>query len=244
MTSAGTAIRSSAIQNNSGVIETIIKSAYQGITYINNWTSISLILILIALTPFIYNMLINNEFYKKFKWKWIFCSMVLSYGAICAMLCVPFYAMGSFGAGRLTDVIYITFILLAVLNYTFIVGIILKYIDITKFTKYILNIKTYIICITYILILVTISVAGNANTYTTSHEAIIELVNGEAKKFDEEMDNRIKYYLDDSITDVEVEPLTVHPKLLYFEDLSTDSNDWKNVEASIYYNKNTIKVKK
>lgn len=244
MTSAGTAIRSSAIHNNSGVIETIIKSAYQGITYINNWTSISLILILIALTPFIYNMLINNEFYKKFKWKWIFCSIVLSYGAICAMLCVPFYAMGSFGAGRLTDVIYITFILLAVLNYTFIVGIILKYIDITKFTKYILNIKTYIICITYILILVTISVAGNANTYTTSHEAIIELVSGEAKKFDEEMDNRIKYYLDDSITDVEVDPLTVHPKLLYFEDLSTDSNDWKNVEASIYYNKNTIKVKK
>lgn len=243
MTSPGTLIRSNAIDNHGGVIETIINSAYQGLTYINQWTSISLILALVTLTPFIYNMVTKNEFYKKIKWKWSLCSIILSYGAICAMLCVPYYAMGSFGAGRLTDVVYITFVLLAVLNYIYFMCILLKYIDVTNVVKYFSNIKTYILCLIYILILITISIAGNGDSYTTSHEAIVELVNGEAQKFDEEMDSRIKYYLDDSLTDIELEPLTVHPELLYFEDLSTDSKDWKNVEASIYYDKNTIKVK-
>ncbi len=243
MTSPGTLIRSNAIANHGGVIETIISSAYQGITYINNWTSISLILILVALTPFIYNMATNNEFYKKAKWQGLLLSIILSYGAICAMLCVPYYAMGSFGAGRLTDIVYITFVLLSILNYTYAMCIVLKYVDLTKFANYISNTKTYIGCLVYIMILGIISIAGNGEIYTTSHEAVIELMNGEAQKFDEEMDSRIQYYLDESINDVEVEPLTVHPKLLYFEDLATDSSDWKNVEASIYYNKNTIKVK-
>lgn len=243
MTSPGTLIRSNAIANHGGVIETIISSAYQGITYINEWTSLSLILIIVAITPFIYNMVTNNEFYKKVKWQGMFLSIILSYGAICAMLCVPYYAMGSFGAGRLTDVVYITFVLLAILNYTYLMCILLKNIDFTNTANYISNVKTYISCFAYLIILITISVAGNGNSYTTSHEAIVELIRGEAKQFDKEMDSRIKYYLDESLTDVEVDALTVRPKLLYFEDLSTDSKDWKNIEASIYYDKNTIKVK-
>lgn len=243
MTSEGTAIRSSAIDCNSGIIETMIKSAYQAIIYINEWTSISLILMLIAATPFIYTMLTKNNFYQKIKWKWIFISIILSYGAICAMLCVPYYAMGWFGAGRLTDIVYITFVVLTVLNYTYAMGIILKYIDITNVVNYIANIKTYILCFAYILVLIIIAIAGNENTYTTSHEALVELISGEAKEYDEEMNSRIKYYSDESLVDVELEPLTVYPKLLYFQDLSTDSKDWKNIDAAIYYDKNTIKIK-
>ena len=243
MTSEGTAIRSNAIDCNSGIIETMIKSAYQAIIYINEWTSISLILMLIAATPFIYTMLTKNNFYQKIKWKWIFISIILSYGAICAMLCVPYYAMGWFGAGRLTDIVYITFVVLTVLNYTYAMGIILKYIDITNVVNYIANIKTYILCFAYILVLIIIAIAGNEYTYTTSHEALVELISGEAKEYDEKMDSRIKYYLDESLVDVELEPLTVYPKLLYFQDLSTDSKDWKNIDAAIYYDKNTIKIK-
>ena len=243
MTSEGTAIRSNAIDCNSGIIETMIKSAYQAIIYINEWTSISLILMLIAATPFIYTMLTKNNFYQKIKWKWIFISIILSYGAICAMLCVPYYAMGWFGAGRLTDIVYITFVVLTVLNYTYAMGIILKYIDITNVVNYIANIKTYILCFAYILVLIIIAIAGNENTYTTSHEALVELISGEAKEYDEEMDSRIKYYSDESLVDVELESLTVYPKLLYFQDLSTDSKDWKNIDAAIYYDKNTIKIK-
>lgn len=243
MTSPGTLIRSSAINNHGGVIETIIKSAYQGITYINNWTSLSLILILAALTPYIYKMVKDKEFYKKVKWQGIFISILLSYGAICAMLCVPYYAMGSFGAGRLTDVVYITFSLLSVLNYTYFICILLKYVDMSNIINSISKINTAISCALFMVALVIVSIAGNGTQPTTSNEALKELISGEAMLYDEQMDNRIKYYLDESITNVEIDPVTVHPKLLYFEDLSTDANDWKNVEASIYYNKETIKVK-
>lgn len=243
MTAKGTIIRSNAINNNSGIIETIIHSAYQGIIYVNEWISFSLILMLASLTPFIYTMLTKNSFYKKIKWKWIFISITLSYGAICAMLCVPYYAMGWFGAGRLTDIVYIAFVILSVLNYTYVIGLILKYLNIDNIVKYVTNTKTYILCLAYIFALIIISIAGNENMYTTSHEALIELISGDAKKYDEEMDSRMEYYLDKSLVDVELEPLTVYPKLLYFQDLSTDSKDWKNIDAAIYYDKNTIKIK-
>lgn len=243
MTAPGTLIRSSAINNHGGVIETVFKSAYQGVTYINNWTSFSLVVLLAMLTPFIYKMLIEGEFYKKIKWQSLAVSIIFSYGAICAMLCVPYYAMGSFGAGRLTDVIYITFIILSILNYINVMCMLLKYVNTSVLVEQMSKVNKYICGIMYAFAIIVIVIAGNGNQCTTAHEAFKELKSGEAWLYDEEMDSRIEYYLDDSIEDVEVDPVTVHPKLLYFEDLSTDVKDWKNVEASIYYNKKTIKVK-
>lgn len=243
MTAPGTLVRSSAINNHGGVIETIIQSAYQGITYINNWHSISLVVLLAMLTPFIYKMLVEGEFYKKVNWQSLCISLIFSYGAICAMLCVPYYAMGSFGAGRLTDVVYITFTVLAILNYVNLMCIFMKYVDISNFVEQISKLNKIICVGLYIVGIVIIAIAGNSGQFTTSHEAFKELISGEAWVYDEEMNSRIEYYLDNAIEDVEIEPVTVQPKLLYFEDLSTDAMDWENVEASIYYNKRTIRVK-
>ena len=61
----------------------------------------------------------------------IACSLIV----ICGMFAVPYYAMSQFGAPRLTNVVWITFIILSWINYTFILSVICKYKILTLNSK-------------------------------------------------------------------------------------------------------------
>ena len=59
-------------------------------------------------------------------WGMIGC-LVFDFTLISAMYCVPYYAMGVFGEGRVLDTIYCAYIVLLLLTYWYFVGFVLKY---------------------------------------------------------------------------------------------------------------------
>ena len=62
------------------------------------------------------------------------------------------------------------------------------------------------------------------------------------KVYREEWDNRFKVLEDDSIKEVEFQPLTYRPYPLFVRDFNADSNEWPNDAARILYNKKVLVV--
>ncbi len=57
------------------------------------------------------------------------------------------------------------------------------------------------------------------------------------------MNERLNLYLDENIKKVELNPLTVKPKLIFFADVSENADLWTNKAVERYYNKDTVFIK-
>jgi hypothetical protein len=73
-------------------------------------------------------------------------------------------------------------------------------------------------------------------------EAIRELASGQAKQYYQEAMIRKEIYQDESILDAEVEPYSVKPYLLYFDDITDDPENWKNKGVIEFYRKDSVKL--
>jgi len=78
---------------------------------------------------------------------------------------------------------------------------------------------------------------------TTGNVCLTVLVDGSAAEYAAELDAREKLYLDPTIKDLALEPLSVTPFPLYFSDLTTGMDDWSNQALCLFYDKNTVVVK-
>ena len=152
----------------------------------------------------------------------------------CAMLAVPYHAMGSFGAGRIKNIIW--------MGYMTMVGILIIYTVIwaSKKIHFVDELLSKIqawdkrfIAIIFCLLLVLFS----RNMYSV----IGELKDGTAKTFAQQYEERyelMKEYRESGKL-VEVDPL-IESKNLKFDDISTDLNDWRNQSWSEYYLVDTV----
>lgn len=236
----GTAARQSCFIKQS-IFSTIFATIKYCRLLLGEWINLSWILSLVLITPISLKIIEkNNNCFSKFPLKTIICSIII----ICGMCCVPYYAMGSFGAGRVKNVIWIMFVICSIIIYTQILGFLIckNIIDLSKIEKS----KYYEISIIGIYFVSLIGLFGISvfGSESTSLLAIKELKNGMAKKYCQEMDSRIEKYNDKNIKDVEVEELKNKSQLLFFSDLETDPNIWPNVDIARYYDKEKVYIKK
>ena len=73
----------------------------------------------------------------------------------------------------------------------------------------------------------------------TSYAAYVSLKTGEAKNFYEEYMERVSLLESDKEV-IELQPYTIRPYLLYFEDITTDKYDWKNSALASRYGKKSV----
>ena len=157
------------------------------------------------------------------------------------MLCVPYYALGGYGAGRINNVIYFTFVILTLVN----VILFVKYLSDTK----VLNLKKMKVFMPKymyyvgIFIIVFIGIIGSSlYYYSTSYEAVNELVTGEAQEYSKENYARVEKYTDKSIKEVIVSPFEHKPYLIVGADVCeiTDTQKCENNAINKYYDKKVI----
>lgn len=122
-TAPGTAVRADALTQAS-IPETIVAVIKEMRSVISDWINIQWLLSLIVITPFSIRLARRNK--GKFSWLLSCCFFFISVLIICGMFAVPYYAMSYFGAGRVTNVIWITFTVLSWINYTLLVGLLIQ----------------------------------------------------------------------------------------------------------------------
>jgi len=175
---------------------------------------------------------------------------ILIYCIFSAEFTPTLYATSDLGAGRLWNIMYISYLLLAIGLLYYLIGNIRKQILSEKILT-----KNYSQGINIILkrnsILLTILIVGFLS-YTiykhiydyTSVSTYIILKRGEAQIYDKEYKERIKILKNKNIKEVEFKPFTHYPYPIIFAELEEDETNWKNRSMAQVYNKKYVKIVK
>ncbi len=221
----GTAIRQAEL-NKQGIMDTIKASFNQSFVYIKQWLN-NRTLILLALVSlwslYVFkNYKIDKSIFKLSPLIYIFIAWVI----LCGLLCVPYIAMGWFGAERLTNVIwlYIIFVSIMIIIYSTFY-ILFNFVDVH-------NIENNVFLKTCYIVLILLSVF-----YSTSNgkKAYEEVYNCTAPLYVQSFDSRLekmKEVNNNSVIEVDALPYSY---MLRFDDLTDDVNDWRNKAWESYY---------
>ncbi len=140
------------------------------------------------------------------------------------------------------NIIYVNYILLMILNYGYVLGWLAGKKE-KLFGDEVAGFYSNVSCkygIAIILSALVLLCVGTADEYGTSLEAVKELATGQAQQYYSEAMERKELYLDESVSIVEADPYSVTPRLLFFDDITDDATNWKNVTTSGYYGKESV----
>ena len=219
----------------------IILSFFYSFTFLES-NIVSILALMIALTP-IAIILVQKS---KFTFRYPLLILAISYCIYASRFFSTLFTMSSIGSLRQRNGYFFYEILLFVVNLFYFWGWVYKKSCKNKRTEWLLTdlsrlIKRY----SALFAILVFAVAGLAMLRfgvkeTTSLSCTLSIVSGEAKQYKEEMDRRLELYLDDSVTDVEVEPLSSIPYVFKEECVTSDPDYWTNQSLAQYYNKNSV----
>ncbi len=237
LTAPGTAVRAASINYKGNAIVTITHTAMAVLDRVDTWFTFSTLLFLGIICILMYEEIKKKNISLKIS----AILSILSYIVLAGMMCVPYQAAGNYGAGRLENTLFITFIVMITVITVSLFSNLIKYIKMPKNPE-----KIYI----YAFGILFITLAGiNYPTskevnYTTSVKLVKEFKNGIITGYNDEMNERIKLYLDEENKNVEVKPLVNRSEVISSGEISSDPTYWCNQAISNYYKKETVSLEK
>ncbi|MCI8430043.1 MAG: hypothetical protein HFI16_07270 [Lachnospiraceae bacterium] len=244
--SPGTTVRGGGSEHYTPVVVTIIKCFRWTIRqYLLEWTTAKILLMLCFLTPFLLKILLEmvDRYHFRFRFPGI-----AALGGVCflsAMSSPPFYILGEPGPGRLRNIIYVSYLVVTVLVYGYFLGWAAAMEENRKTAEKIadlyqrLPVKKSIAAGIVVMGLMCI---GDAKRYGVSIEACKEIAQGQAAQYHREAAERKKMYQSAEEADLEVAPYSEKPYLLFFDDITDNPENWKNMAVSAFYGKQTVKL--
>ncbi len=234
----GTSVRKGAYASQS-LIGSMALALFQGAKSMFGWVTLGLLCCLALLTPLALAAAKANRLKLSFRWPLV--PVILSYLFLSAMWFVPRYAVGNFGAPRLTNAIWIAFLGFAFLDYIYFLGWLLRSFSLQRKETAFLSLRRQKAACLLAAAFCLVGVLGCGNRgnceYGTSTEALVEIAIGNASAYAQQCDARIALYLDPTVTTVELEPIGTKATLLYVSDIASGDMDWAYGAISAYYGK-------
>lgn len=227
----GTALRQSQLQK-AGVLNTILNT----LSYCKSllpWLSLPWLLSLLLITPLLIRFFRSR---KEDSVRFPLIPLLYSVMVVCGMLCVPFYAMSFFGDGRLTNVVWATFVLLSWLDYALVLRFVVFRLKEKKLHRLLTGESDILTACLAALILILAVILPADHHRSSAILAVDELQDGSAAEYAAEMDARFVLFKQDC-SELKVPALSVRPELLFFADLGSDSDAWPNSVIGKYYGK-------
>lgn len=217
--------------------ETIITSVKGGIVAVDYCTTIIVILTMIILVPVVLDMVGKTQY----KFRYPALIVIISLGVFSSMYVPLYYSFGLLAApGRTVNIIMEAYYILIVLNLIYILGWLRKNVIWFKEEK-----KVNMLCC-YVVSVVTIflgTLALGNKEQLNSYIGLQSLRTGEAQTYHKEAMARLELLENPEISEVELQPFTYQPKLLFMSEITEDVSDYKNQECARYYGKTTVRLK-
>lgn len=238
MTAPGTAIRAEALADvgvERSVIWTLVRAPYATLSYLDEWINLSLLCLFGALTPFLYRLVKTSRSGKRlFSLRNAMLVGVGSLMFLAAILCVPLYSLHGLGEGRLTDIVYATFVILCTSFFFMLFAVFVQKLDgLVSFGF--LSVKGAVSVAVFSLLFAMTFILPS-----TGARAIGDLLNGSMAAYDAQLDARQVPYLDSAVDNVVVPALDENPSLIFFDDITGDPSDWRNTSTAAYYDKDSV----
>lgn len=229
----GNAVRQAQMTDTPGPLEAVLLSFRMGAVYSLRWFSVPLLGVLLFLAP---------AFFREgkslgFRFRCPALVSLFSYCLLSAMFCPPLYAMGDVGDKRLVNILYFAYVLLWVLNLFYWMG------WLARRKRSPLRVpQGKALAAGVVLLLLGFGAGLFLNSYS-SLMALGLLRSGEGQAYYDCAQRRLELLQDPSISRVELEPYPVKPYLLFFDDITGDPEDWRNLSLSEYYGKESVILK-
>lgn len=234
-------------QDYSGVesmsaIEAILRSLQEAAAYIVSNTYLPCVILGVMFIPLFIKIV------KKSKYRYPFPALVsiLSFGIFAAQFTPTMYALGILGAGRVLNLYRQNLYVLLFGNELYWIGWFVrvwgeKYEVVEKVREkesFSLLLPGW--CFGIALICYSMIFWGGVTV--TSVSAINSLRTGEAQQYYQDWQERLEILEDDTVQDAYLHPFTVKPYLLFFEDITSNKDNWVNTVMADYYGKTTIRL--
>lgn len=243
VSSPGTQNRQSCFENRPGFFGTIRLAVSWGTHYIDAWLGLAVIICMVLMLPFVLSAVRSIRRETGYAFRYPLAVLIGSVAWICLMFCPPLYAMGGTGEGRLINVIYFSFIWLMFVNEFYLCGWVDAKINLSSGAgaeqESISFPKGTILAGLILAIGLWLGCYGTS----TAYKANVEIATGEAKAYSDQAAERYETYLESAGKDVRVEGFWSKPELLYFDDITLDENDWRNISLRDYYELKSVALK-
>lgn len=247
VTAPGTRVRTEGFAQ-AGFLEAVVKSFALAAMQWIRWLDVPLVCLLVLLVLPLRRLSQSRQVSDRlFRHPWV--GPAGTFVLMWAMIFLPSYTMGGIGAGRLLNVVWMTFILgLAVSEF-----LLLGWSERISGRSFAAAERVFghykrmlpglaagmLVCMACIGSH-TVK-AGQDNYFATSLEAVYEIADGQAAAFADALDRREADLSDPSQADVKITPLSEEerPWLLYYTDISVGPDLWG---FTPYYQKNSVTV--
>lgn len=208
----------------------------------NVWMTLSIVCVFLFLIPLVVSMVQKTDF--SFPMPGVV--VVYAYCLYAAMYAPTCYALGFPGAGRCRNIYRMVYYIMLLLDVIYIAGYAchkLKTVGLEEALKkvgdyFIKHIwKPFGIITAAFLILIVLT--DDWNSYA-SLSAIKSVWEKEAQLYHVQSLEREELLRNDTGKTVEVPGTSTQPKLLFFDDITTDSSDWRNKYMAKWYGKKKV----
>ena len=241
----GNAYRAASV-TSTNPIKAILLSFYFAFDKVLVWMTPFQFIVLLVLAFLLYPTYQNT----KFQFKHPFVVLFFFFCIFAAEFTPTLYSTSDLGAGRLWNIMYISYLLFAVFSMYYVIGSIRrKLID-----KKVISKKTYGNMLSLLkeyraILFLVIGGLLFVNFYLgrenmATYQTFVLLKNGDAKKYDMEYKERIKILENDKIKKVEFKELSVYPYPIFYCEFSEDEDSWLNEPITKIYHKDSVKLVK
>lgn len=223
-----------------GVVRSVLQSFFYCLDFVfgqwSDWTVLALVLLVF---PFVGKAV--HGYKGNFGFRYPLLVPVFSFCILSSMFTPSVYASGEPGAGRIYNIIYLTWLLLLVVNMIYLYGWFVKKCGVQNF----IGEKEDQICRISVLAGIAFCMVINAAAVPerfTFVSAMNCIVSGEAEVWKQEEKERMEVLLDDEVKDAEIREFSVKPDLLFYEDIEPEADNWKNIRMSDYFRKDSVRL--
>jgi hypothetical protein len=222
-------------------LNAISMSLIRTLTNIGSWTNIKIVLMIILILPFVWKTVVGMNY--KFKKPLLFT--ITTYGIYASQITATMYVDGTSGGGRMSAILYYSYVIWILLNVVYWIGWIAKKGWLDKHKEKIITLTekySMVYCAMVGILLIFIIYKFDLKDIS-SYKAYRDYRQGLAEQYAAEWDERYNVLHDDTVKDVVFQPLSVSPETLMYTDLQDEYGYvWVNSACAVYYGKDSITV--
>lgn len=231
MTAPGNSIRQATFPVRPGILGSVRLSFEYAVRQLYTWNKLPVIALYILAVPVLWEMARKTEY--AFKRPWLVT--LYSFCLFSAMNFPTYYAVNYAGDGRYENIRFYAMVILIIINLFYFEGWLIKRFEIGEVPQ-----RGY--KVSFLLEVCLLFAFGFffPRTKITSLSAVYTIASGQAGVYKNESDGRLPYLHDPDLHDVRLPAYTYKPYLLFYEDIQTDPDDWRNSFMSMFYHKDSI----
>lgn len=229
----------------SSVTWTLMVSAQLTIAHFREWTKLSLLFMLLAATPVIWALYDDVDFdINRINILWVLLTILATILLVGAELCVPLYAMHWEGEGRLTDMVYFTYVSGMFTSWILLCGVLKRRSEagsgwLNRLEGIAHKPLAQLVFPALLLVVVIAPVNWPGFLESNMRIALRELRYSTAQDFDAEMDAKVAELSDPNKPVVTIKPLQHWSRLLSYSDYADPQ--WV-ADVTEYYQKEQVIV--